>query len=132
MSSSKVSRCNTGSNTYNIEDNQWVPEQSGGSKGQGGRLLAHDSRSQRGVGRCTWYISSQLHTCLSIIRFRASHSFVSLKFSKSLNNSIGYLEYPLRVEITDDQTIKVSKVQCNHTLRINDSSFSINLIYISM
>lgn len=40
----------------------------------------------------------------------ASHSFVSLKFSKGFSITIGNLDNPLKLEIADDRAISTSKV----------------------
>lgn len=50
---------------------------------------------------------------LLLFDYEASHSFVSLKFSKNINNAIGNLEHPLRVEIVDGRIVKASKFYCS-------------------
>lgn len=48
----------------------------------------------------------------------ASHSFESLKFSKSFDNTIGDLDHFLRVEIADDRIVRSSQVCYSCNLRI--------------
>lgn len=59
----------------------------------------------------------------------ASHSFVSLKFRKSLDVTIEDLDYPLKVEISDKLIVKESKVYCSCTLKIYDASFPKKILF---
>lgn len=77
-------------------------------KGRAFQLMAEEAKEALDIVVGTFLVNS-MHA-LVFYDSRASHSFISLRFSKNFTNAIGDLDHPLKVEIVDDRTVKASKI----------------------
>ncbi|KAI3701002.1 hypothetical protein L2E82_45643 [Cichorium intybus] len=116
--------------TLRITDGHQVKTGTPKAKGRVFQLTAGEAQVVPDVVTGTFLVNSL--STLVLFDSGASHSFVSLEFSKSFSITLETLDNPLEVEIADDKIVRAFNVFRNCNLEVQGVRFNIDLIPIPL
>ncbi|KAI3751218.1 hypothetical protein L2E82_22266 [Cichorium intybus] len=127
---SKTTVQNPAPSTLRITDGHQVKTGTPKAKGRVFQLTAGEAQAVPDVITGTFSVNSL--STLVLFDSGASHSFVSLEFSKSFSITLETLDNPLEVEIADDKIVRAFNVFRNCNLEVKGVRFNIDLIPIPL